>query len=522
MSTLRKKSFFNIVLPGQNARHQLVVLLSIGFASTTAIAVAPFMQLRAGNGSGGPGAGTNLIRHWITSPSALCNDGTPAAAYVQQATSLANQNDWVIFLEGGGSCQSEQECADRWQGTASANYGIQKMSTSVPRTQWNFWRGLPLAAISAPTGWERQTINGVDVYAAREAIASPGGIFSGAAANPFATWNKVYLNYCSSDAWLGQNSGLTGFVSDKNGTPAVRAPNTQFTLAIQFRGADIFDGLIDNLRTGVSACTTSALPVCQTLPSLNSATTILLAGSSAGSRGVQYNLDRFRQGQSTNNVNTVVRGIFDAGSGPDAQAFPYSTVLSGFADYHAQMDYEWNQVMRRLWNARNDESCELLNVDQPARCADKTHLQRHHITTSFFTRTDQLDPLPYGEIRAKFYPDAAIGGSYPASMAGFKQSVGTVLNLQQIRDQRDQLLPRHPTELAAVAADVQWLPPGVFAPRCGNHEGLLASTTYFNQPLTVAGVPTSYVAGISAWLASGSFAAYAPVGSVPLALPSCP
>ncbi len=186
------------------------------------------------------------------------------------------------------------------------------------------------------------------------------------------------------------------------------------------------------------------------------------------------------------------------------------------------MDFEWHQVMRRLWNARNDESCELLNVDLPARCADKTHLQRHHITTSYFTRTDQLDPVAYADVWRKFYPDAAIGGSYPIGMAGFKQSLGTVLNLQQIYDVNAQLLPRYPSELSAVSADAQWQAPGVFAPRCGDHEGLLSTRTYVNQTVPVAGVPTNYVTGFNTWLATGNFAAYAPVGSIPMGVPSCP
>jgi hypothetical protein len=33
---------------------------------------------------------------------AVCLDGTPAGFYFSPATSLANQNDWQIYFQGGG------------------------------------------------------------------------------------------------------------------------------------------------------------------------------------------------------------------------------------------------------------------------------------------------------------------------------------------------------------------------------------------------------------------------------------
>lgn len=43
-------------------------------------------------------------------PAAKCLDGTPAGYYAQRATSLADRNKWVLYLNGGGECDSEDAC----------------------------------------------------------------------------------------------------------------------------------------------------------------------------------------------------------------------------------------------------------------------------------------------------------------------------------------------------------------------------------------------------------------------------
>ncbi len=498
---------------------------SLTFSICGAVGAQTLLDFPAGNGNGGAGPGTAMTRHWITSANALCNDGSPAAAYIQAAPAGINENNWIIFFEGGGSCGSDQECLDRWQSTVDPDVGIQKMSTRIPRLTWNTWRGLGAGVLSPPTSWTAQTINGVSHYAIPQRI-SPGGIFANVAGNPFSSWNKVHLNYCSSDTWVGQNPLFTGTALDNLTTPLTPIEVTYDT---QFRGADIFDGLIADLRSGVSACVTGPPgPICQTPPSLNNATTILIAGSSAGSQGAQANIDRFRADQKLNNTNTVVRGLFDAAAGADLNDFPFNTWRIGFSSHRAKMDFDWDQVMKRMWFARVDESCEIENTDLPSRCADITHVQRHHITTSFFARTDLLDSTVFGPVSTRIYPDAINGGSYPTGLAGIKLAKSSLENLQQLSDSRNQLMPRYESELDAITNDLQWIPSGVFAPRCGEHVGLVFANTFNRHTLPdAAGVPTNLVTAISNWLttapgAATSFAAFAPIGAAPMGALNCP
>ena len=45
------------------------------------------------------------------STGALCNDGTPAIYYLHNNMSSSK---WMIYLEGGGGCNSESDCQNRF------------------------------------------------------------------------------------------------------------------------------------------------------------------------------------------------------------------------------------------------------------------------------------------------------------------------------------------------------------------------------------------------------------------------
>jgi hypothetical protein len=100
-------------------------------------------------------------------PTAVCNDGSPGAYYITEAKGrkgrAAAQDVWLIFLQGGGWCWDAASCAAR-----NANEPGLMSSDAYPPT--------------------------------RDAT----GIFSpDPALSPFATANKVYVPYCSSDAFVG-------------------------------------------------------------------------------------------------------------------------------------------------------------------------------------------------------------------------------------------------------------------------------------------------------------------------------
>lgn len=93
-------------------------------------------------------------------PLAVCNDGTTPAYYIKTFTDPVFSDYWLIHLQGGGQCYSEETCNDRTIFLKSSKYYGNTMSKD--------------------------------------------GIFdSELASSSLAHVNKVYLAYCSSDGWIG-------------------------------------------------------------------------------------------------------------------------------------------------------------------------------------------------------------------------------------------------------------------------------------------------------------------------------
>ena len=123
-------------------------------------------------------------------PDAVCNDGSPGGYYWSKGT---NPDLWLLYLEGGFWCLSEDSCLGR-----------QEMEPA--QVSSNSWSATTVA----------------------------GGIFSrDTSQNPFAAANFAYSRYCSSDSWVG---------------------NAQ-AFGMQFRGQAILQAIIDDLfaNKGLSA-----------------------------------------------------------------------------------------------------------------------------------------------------------------------------------------------------------------------------------------------------------------------------
>jgi Pectinacetylesterase len=440
--------------------------------------------------SGQPAPGVDLIRDWIVAPDVLCNDGTTPTAYVRRAQTVADRDKWIIFLQAGGSCESGGDCVDRWQ-SFNNNYGLQKMSTSIPVAKWNAWYP---AAAGGPSGWTLQGAN----YAVPTGIVG-NGIFSNVGINPFRNWNKVYLHYCSSDQWTGQQSALTVTGVDQIGTPPAQPPGTNVSYLINFHGAKILDQMVADLRLGNMYCLNG---VCETMRSLDVASKILLAGSSAGANGVKHNLDLFRANQNAINPATDVRGVIDATGTPTTSNLPWPVAPAPITSYQQRIDTQWNNVYLALWNARVDASCLALNTPIAAatttsRCADATHVLRHHLTTPFFHRMDLQDSNTMDIYTDVFFP----APPYAPFVAPTNLANGVAQQLREIGDYGTWLAPRYPAELASIAADPNWISPGVFGPRCTDHVGLTGNTTFFFQELpTPAGVLINYANSLFNWV----------------------
>jgi len=93
-------------------------------------------------------------------PNAKCIDGSPAAYYIARNSSSTR---WVVWLEGGGICESLADCQHR----------------------------------------ARTTLGSSATY--RKHIDAPKGMLSSdPAINPdLHSWNRIYVPYCSGDIWSG-------------------------------------------------------------------------------------------------------------------------------------------------------------------------------------------------------------------------------------------------------------------------------------------------------------------------------
>jgi hypothetical protein len=99
----------------------------------------------------------------------VCLDGGPAGYYLDMGD---DPTRWVIWLAGGGVCADLSECQYRAKG-----------------------------GLGSSKGWpSRRT---ADKYHGGDEI-----LYNGEDDNPaFSSWSKVYIPYCSGDAWLGSQQG---------------------------------------------------------------------------------------------------------------------------------------------------------------------------------------------------------------------------------------------------------------------------------------------------------------------------
>ena len=112
-------------------------------------------------------------------PHARCNDDTPANYYLRGAgpDGAVSGKKWLIFLHGGGSCTTDESCAERWYDPDAGPDGIIGFHGNM-------------TAATAPTN----NFNG-------EGLLDFDGVDSvgNQCVNPFAGFNRIMVPYCSSD-----------------------------------------------------------------------------------------------------------------------------------------------------------------------------------------------------------------------------------------------------------------------------------------------------------------------------------
>lgn len=403
-------------------------------------------------------------------PDALCNDGTGAIFYVRRASSPEHTNRWVVNLQGGGTCQSGQSCADRWC-AHETNFGSWKMSTDER----------PLRGVAA------------------------GGIHARDPANPISGWNHVYIYYCSSDSWSGTRRDV-----ELSATHPTRGGD-ELRYRVHFLGARIFDAVVDTLRgeAGGPVVYRDESGVEQTLPDLDDAEMVILAGSSAGSGGARTHLDSFAELLRENNTACGaggacplrVVGVFDAALSPDRERLDYADTpfcAAGVCTWEEHMQVTWTETVMGLRAARGDTSCvEWHAANDPGTewmCADLGHTMRHHITTPFFVRQDQADSLVMPNTVETMYRVPRRGGAL------LDERLFAELVAEEMAELSDPAVRATVHEASAMT-----VVPGTFSPRCGDHETLTD-----NGPMTRIrveaedGMDYNTLELIRIWLMNGS------------------
>ena len=301
--------------------------------------------------------------HRVTLPSAVCNDGTPAAMYVRPAADPTDTR-WILYFEGGGSCGSTASCADRWCGE---DYDATKMSSR----------------------WFPET-------------RGEGGLLADGEPQ-FGDWNAVFLAYCSSDMWTGTRRDV----------PLVDASGKVQEYRMHFDGAGTVDAALQWLAAG-GASDDGAVVV----PPVGAATEVLVAGLSAGAMGVVTHLDRI----AADIPSARVVGVIDAMVTPDPAPLGDPTLAAAF---DAELERQWHEESVALYGARVDDSCAAAEVD-PWRCANPSRVQRLHLGAPFLLVHDLFDgPLasPYVGIGFTVPQYASISAAELAALADARPDV---------------------------------------------------------------------------------------------------
>lgn len=177
-------------------------------------------------------------------PEARCNDGTQPIYYLKKGFG-AGANRWIIWLEGGGGCGSDDPNSPIWCG----------LRKNTPLSTSN---GFPNVI-----GDMQGLLTKSDVY------------------NPdFYSYNQISVHYCSSDFWggIGEQKVIDQRTQEK----------------MWFSGRKIIEALILDLKEKHN---------------FSSASNVILSGSSAGGAGIVINADEIKKSLPQADIVTLVDAV---------------------------------------------------------------------------------------------------------------------------------------------------------------------------------------------------------------------
>ena len=232
-------------------------------------------------------AATKLSWSLTNNEAALCNDFTQAGFFHRNVT--GEERKWVIFLEGGVLCYSNDTCNRRYFQSHIRNAYSTSERTQSPfgnfdtAEAWEDVMNRPLTNVVNPLVtslycFENETRYFEDTKSLE--IVGMDILSSNCEENPvFCQHGHVLIPYCSSDLWLGdENATSRTYPSLKKKEPCecfdqecFEFNPTSEDLQFTFRGRTIFQSVIQELNE---------------IYNLQEAAEIILVGSSAGGVGV--------------------------------------------------------------------------------------------------------------------------------------------------------------------------------------------------------------------------------------------
>ena len=338
---------------------------------------------------GPPATVKPFTRVFLTAnPSVRCTDGTIPVMYVDRAVG-GDTNKWIISMTGGYSTYPRDSNAD----------GI---PDDVQHIVDNY-AGAEFGSMSTATAPQMKELDGIN-------SEDPLQNFE------FATWNRVRVEKCSPDRYMGRASWVAAggfFTANGSGGAPI-----SFNLYQQ--GYLIMREALAALRTGLTYTTWTNDPVTgevvetqDTLPALEDAEKVFFVGHSNAAHGLYHNIDNLVADLHTDpNFAGDVRAMFDANFIPSLEneaamntpgADAYDFITSGSTTsamqtftYDGALHYPTSFAGQEFSTngAQLDASC--LTAHAAAgdgwKCIDRGHVMLNHIATPFMFREDFTDP----------------------------------------------------------------------------------------------------------------------------------
>lgn len=236
------------------------------------------------------GSSSTLQWRRLSNSEAVCNDFSRAGYFIEKR----DPSRWIVFLESGGLCYSPSSCNVRFiHPTIRQEYDRDPSPTGIRinlTEAWTSTANLRLSRRISPFMTSMETV--INDTGRFRTITGADILDSDPDINPvFYNYSRVLVPYCSSDAWLGNDSRYS--ISDNTTQEhfidnAYRPESTK--LQFIFRGLVIFRSVIDELIERED---------------LNDAEELFLAGSSAGGLGA-VNHAKWVSEQLTNHTNISI------------------------------------------------------------------------------------------------------------------------------------------------------------------------------------------------------------------------